>query len=189
MAPKVRKGSLGRAVVVSSARKNKDKFVKQVGFTLDSTATAGEWSVFNAQINDDFRVNSTIKGIRWNMSFNTPSAATMYLRWAICVFKAGEQLPNFNWDDPTGDSEFTGPGQTLASTPLAPLLQPDEKVIVHDCAVLKPLTQSIQMEGATKGMRKVNPGDKFILVVAIAPSTAAAGQVHALGDLQYVLLT
>lgn len=185
----VKKGSLGKTVVVSSGRKNKDKIIKTIAATLAGPAAAGGTTIYNAQINDDFNVASTIKGIRWNLALNTPSAEFVYYRWGICVFKAGEQFPTVGWDSPLVAGTKFVDTQALASTPLAYLLQPDEKVIVHGTGIIRTMQETIFEEGATKGMRKVNPGDKFIFFLAVTSNSATAGEIKIMGDIQYVLLT
>ncbi len=183
----------------SKKQRPKDKIIKDYAGTINTLGTTG-WQYYQRQFTEQITCPTTVKGIRWNMSFicayQEDKAPVVAFRWMIVLIKAGEVFPagmNTSW--PTlGQLDGWSAGNTgTPSTGTGKFLfQPDERCLVHGSGLLKNGGDAVFDEGATKGMRKMNPGDALYIVVAVAgdleQDPPVTTSVDFICDLQFVNL-
>lgn len=102
-------------------------------------------------------------------------------------------MPSFAWDTLIGTNDFLGPNVATVNQPTQQHLQfkPDEKLIVHGSGIAAAGQTALHFEGTTKGMRKLMPGDFFVLSIACAPQndTEPVTPLLTCGEVQWVALT
>lgn len=182
----------------SKKQRPKDKIIKNYCGTFQTLATTG-WAYYQRQFTEQITCPTTVKGIRWNISaaFAEPQATdatACAFRWMIVLIKAGEVFPsgmNTSWPTPGSMDGWSASNTPTPTTGTGKFLfQPDERCLVHGSGMLVKGQQAYVDEGATKGMRKMNPGDALYIVIAAAANLADEdpGYVDFIMDLQFVNL-
>jgi len=177
-----------RKVYQRVAKRPRDKIVKQLHYTLNSSATIAEYTKHYLILTDPIQTAQTFKGFRWNFTFGSGPAGgdRMGIHWYIIVVEKNQVITN------TALSVNSAPMSTTLGTPTpvpTNLYDPDEKVVVHSCGILQAATLDADFFGETKTMRKMKPGDQLVLVVGVSNLSAAAAQaVSLVGDWQMIAL-
>lgn len=182
----------------SKKQRPKDKIIKNYCGTFETLATTG-WAYYQRQFTEQITCPTTVKGIRWNISAamadpQASGASACAFRWMIVLIKAGEVFPaamNNGWPTPGQMTDWSAANSGAPKVGTGSFLfQPDERCLVHGSGILVKGQQAYVDEGATKGMRKMNPGDALYIVVAGAANTADEDEAYIdfIIDLQFVNL-
>jgi len=171
------------------SKRTKDKFVKVCNDskTVQST-TAGLFEDYCSVINDVLQTAVTAKGLRWTICI-APEADDIILefRWAICLVERGNILTRVVQANALATGHLVSGLTPSGNLPF--FYNPDEKVIVHGTGIVNTGNYAC-IEGNTKAMRKMKPGDNLVFYFAVAQVANVAGsRVLVNSHFQMVLLT